>query len=127
MERLSKHLRKKAERYRRNRVDVHGAVGFKKSTQKELLRESNKNEEFLSEERARDSGEDIEAATGFSGIVVKPTHFLVGENGPEKMYINPITDYLEIEPTKKSGTQTIRKSNDFDFMSDYNKILKNWF
>ena len=34
---------------------------------------------------------DVMAANGFSGTVTEPTTFVVGENGPENVQVNPLT------------------------------------
>jgi len=37
------------------------------------------------------TGRRVMAANGFSGTVTEPTTFVVGENGPENVQVNPLT------------------------------------
>jgi hypothetical protein len=134
--RLPKYLAKKAERYRNYMVNERGAVGFKRSTQEELLNESYKNEAFDRIERASENiakqhkeddyenyedNDDIKAEHGFKGIIKKPTHFIVGERGQERMYIDPVTDYLHIEPNR--GTRKRKSDLDFDFSGGFKSFI----
>jgi hypothetical protein len=68
----------------------------------------------------KDWKKTIKAEHGFSGHLDEPTHFLVGEKGPERMYIDPKTDYLHIEPDKKKSEGFF--DMDFDFTKDFKKL-----
>lgn len=55
----------------------------------------------------------IHAANGFHGIVSKPTHFLVGEAGPERVSVTPI---------RKHNHRNRKQSKTFFDLMD----TKNW-
>lgn len=59
------------------------------------------------------------AKKGFKGVVSKPTYLLVGEGGKEKVSVKPIRNGLR-RIQKRKGT---RKSKDFDFMADFDKMM----
>jgi hypothetical protein len=68
--------------------------------------------------------DEVEAAYGFKGIIKKPTHFVVGERGREHMYIDPVTDYLNIEPYKRPIKRKSKSNLDYDFTGGFNSFTE---